>query len=159
MKNTDALVDKFTRALAEKGVPIIQSTEINWIDRLTSILPTKYPQSFMSFITRYVFDEFTVSKITFFANHGSKDSNELINAIPKDSIIFKTTTANGFLQFARPSTGSYDPICFDFRKRSNDKEYPVVRLNHEEILQFKRIKIVERLYSSLPELMQTYLKG
>jgi len=158
MKNTDSIVDKFTATLAHNGILIAQSKDINWIDHLISILPAKYPPSFMSLITRYTFDEFTADKISFFANHGSADSEELINAIPNDKFIFKTTITNGFLQFALPSTGSYDPLCFDIRKRKNNKEYPVVRLDHEEILQFERIKIVEPLYSSLIEMMQAYVE-
>lgn len=158
MKNTDSIVDKFAEALAQEGIPISQSKNINWIGHLISILPAKYSPSFMSLITRYTFDEFTADKIAFFANRGSANSDDLINAIPKDKFIFKTTTANGFLHFARPATGSYDPICFDIRKKRNNKEYPVVRLAHEEILQFERIKIVETLYSSFPEMMKAYIE-
>ncbi len=158
MKNTEYIVDKFAARLAQEGISISRSKEINWIDSLTSILPTKYSPSFMSLISRYAFDEFTAGKIAFFANRGSEDSTELINAISRDKIIFKTTIDNGFLHFARPSTGSYDPICFDIRKRRNDKEYPVVRLDHEEILQFERIKVIEPVYSSLYEMMKAYVE-
>jgi hypothetical protein len=158
MKNTDSIVDKFVDVLTQEGILISQSKEINWIDSLISILPAKYPPTFMSLVTRYTFDEFNAKNISFFANHGSADSVELINAIPKDKSIFKTTTANGFLQFARPATGSYDPICFDTQKRRNDKECPIVRLNHEEILQFDRIKIIEPLYPSLHEMMTEYIE-
>lgn len=158
MKNTDSIVDKFAAKLAQEGIKISQSKEINWIDRVMSILPAKYPPSFTSLIMRYTFDEFTADKIAFFDNHGTADSSELITAIPKDKFIFNTTTANGFLQFARPSTGSYDPLCFDIRNRRNDKECPIVRLDHEAILQFERITIVEQLYPSLYDMMKEYVE-
>ena len=52
--------------------------------------------------------------------------------------LMSTHTAN-FSQFARPEDGSYDPICFDARRRVNNREYPIVRLDHEEILSNNRI--------------------
>jgi hypothetical protein len=156
MKNTDSIVDKFVGTLSQEGINIGQSKNINWIDNFISIFPAKYAPSFMSLITRYTFDEFTADKITFYANGGNSEPHGLRNAILKDRIIFTATSANGFLHFTRSADGSYDPICFDVRNRRSDKEYPVVRLDHEEILQFERIKIVEILYSSLAELMKAY---
>jgi hypothetical protein len=47
---------------------------------------------------------------------------------------YSTNQLRGFIQFARPGDGSYDPICFDARRSANNREYPIVRLNHENIL-------------------------
>ncbi len=157
-KNVHIIVDGFARALAKKGISIKESTQIDWIDRIVAALPSKYPPSFMSFISRYVFDEFAAGKIQFFSNHGSRESDDLCNAIFEDPIIFKTTRANGFLHFARPEDDSYDPVCFDIRLRNRGKEYVVVRLDHEAILQFERIKIVDTFYSSLLDLMEEYIQ-
>jgi hypothetical protein len=152
----DSIVDGFVVRLVHEGVGIEASNEINWTEKLISSLPAKYPPSFMSLIRRYVFDQFTAEKITFYSNHGDKTADDLTAEIFKDQIIFKTTTANGFLHFARPADGSYDPLCFDIRNRKNNKEYPVVRLDHESILQFQRIRIIETLYPSLAEFMEKY---
>ncbi|OGW24389.1 MAG: hypothetical protein A2X59_09180 [Nitrospirae bacterium GWC2_42_7] len=108
----------------------------------------------MSLITRYIFDQFTAEKITFYSKHGDNAGDDLSKAIFKDQIIFKTTTANGFLHFARPADGSYDPLCFDIKKRKTNGEYPIVRLDHESILQFEHIKILETVYPSLMSRMQ-----
>lgn len=89
MKNTDSIVDQFAGALVKAGILISQSKNINWIEAFISLLPAKYPPSFMSLITRYTFDEFTTDKITFFANRGSKDSRELMKAILKINLYSK----------------------------------------------------------------------
>jgi len=43
MKNTDSVVDKFAKTLAQKAMPISQSKDINWIGHLVSVLHAKYP--------------------------------------------------------------------------------------------------------------------
>ena len=40
------------------------------------------------------------------------------------------------VQFGRPSTGSYDLVCFDFAQRTDEPR--VVRLDHEDILQERK---------------------
>ncbi len=89
-----------------------------------------------------------------FANHGGNSDYELIKAIFLDKIIFHTTISNGFIQFSRPSDGSYDPICFDIRSRKKTKEYPVIRLDHESILQFEEITVVEEIARSFIEVIE-----
>lgn len=55
---------------------------------------------------------------------------------------------HGYLQFARPDTGDYDPICFDTRRRLKGGEHPVVRVDHESILCNKRIGTVTEIAPS-----------
>jgi len=60
-------------------------------------------------------------------------------AIFRDPIIARTTQAQGFIQFARPADGCYDPICLDTNTRAPNREYPIVQIDHEQILSFGRI--------------------
>ena len=55
-------------------------------------------------------------------------------AILNDRIIADATLKAGYIQFTRPESGSYDPICFDATHAVSDREFPIVRLDHEEIL-------------------------
>jgi hypothetical protein len=66
----------------------------------------------------------------------------------RDQVLAVTTLRNGYIQFARPETGSYDPICFDARKRGANREFAIVRLDHEEILCNERIREVEKVADS-----------
>jgi len=156
MSKIDKIVDQFAKKLNENGIAIEPYGEIDWIDEIIHKLPAKYSPSFMSLISRYIFDDFEIDRLWFFANRGDQDWYELSQAIFRDSIIFQFTSSRGFLHFARPADGSYDPVCFDIRNRKNS-EFSVVRLDHEAILQSRQINIVETLYPSLLDFMLKYV--
>jgi hypothetical protein len=151
MRNTDQIIDDFVNSLNRNGGNILKFDGIDWIDPILKRFPAKYPPSFLSLISRYVYDSFDINEICLFANHGDKSHYDLSEAVFKDKLIFQTTTANGFMQFSKPSDGSYDPICFDIRKRKKFGEYKVVRLDHEKILQFEEIKVVKNIAESFVE--------
>lgn len=69
----------------------------------------------------------------------------------RDRAIAHTTLKNGYIQFARPDTGSYDPICFDAKKSVANREFGIVRLDHEQMLCNDRIKVVEKVADSFFE--------
>jgi hypothetical protein len=155
MNITDNIVDNFVEKLQSNGIAIQSHAGIDWIEKIIRRLPARFPPTFMSLISRYIFDEFEVEKLWFFANRGDQDWEELSQAVFRDKIIFKTTSTKGFLYFSRSADGSYDPICFDMRDRKK-REYPVVRLDHESILISETIKIIENVYPSLLEFMKDY---
>ena len=156
MSKIDKIVDEFAEKLKLNGIAIESYEDVDWVDRIVRRLPSKFSPTFMSLISRYIFDDFEVGNLWFFANRGDNDWNELSQSIFRDSIIFKFTTNNGFLHFAKPADNSYDPVCFDIRNRKK-REYPIVRLDHESILLSERIEIVESLCPSFLELMEEYI--
>ena len=158
MNKIDKIVDQFAQKLSVNGIAIAPSDEIDWIDSIVNRLPAKYPPTFMSLISRYIFDDFKIDNLCFFANRGDDDWYELSQAIFCDTVIFEITSSRGFLHFARPADGSYDPVCFDIRNRKK-VDYPVVRLDHESILVSSEIEIKDSFYPSMLELMEQYIIG
>ncbi|MCK4841634.1 MAG: hypothetical protein KAT04_07095 [Methylococcales bacterium] len=155
----NSIVDSFVKIINDSDECHIEACpSIQWIDGITNRLPSKFSPSFMSLISRYVFDDFEAGEIWFYANHGNSSYNELVQAIFRDEIIFKTTIRNGLIHFARPSDGSYDPICFDISKRNKKGEFQVVRLDHEILLQHKKITVKKLIASSLLEYMENQIK-
>jgi hypothetical protein len=154
MNRTDQIIDKFVINHNNNGGNIMAFEDINWIAPILKELPAKYPPSFLSLVSRYVFDSFNINKVCLFANRGDKSHDDLSVAIFKDKLIFKTTVSNGFIQFARPSDGSYDPICFDIRKRNKAGEFQVVRLDHEMILQHNQVKVIDNLAESFIQVLE-----
>lgn len=153
MNSIDKIVDEFVSRCIQNGFHIQKSAEISWVNAILKRLPAKYPASFLSLISRYIFNPFEVGEICLFANCGNNSHDELGSAIFRDEIIFRTTTSKGFIQFSRPADGSYDPVCFDIRKRKKKKECPIVRLDHEDILQFEQIKVVDHIAGSFIEVI------
>ena len=110
-----------------------------WIEDLEPKLPKRFPASFRSLLSRYAFPPFDAGDLSLFANTGTSNEEELSVAIFKDRVIADTTLKAGYIQFARPTSGSYDPIRFDARQARSNREFSIVRLDHEEILCRERI--------------------
>lgn len=146
--NVHELIDQF--------VAIVDSLESNfrriesapWIADLEAKLAKRLPVSFRSLVTRYSFSAFDAGALSFFSNLGDGSDEELSVAIFRDRAIADVTLKAGYIQFARSADGSYDPICFDANRSSKNREFLIVRLDHEEILCRGRIRIAETLADS-----------
>jgi hypothetical protein len=118
---------------------IMSAASTPWLDSFEALLPCPFPPSFRSLIRRYVFADFEVGPLWLPANTGEPLFYELSTFFVKDAHLFGTLIQNGFLPFARPDTGCYDPICFDTKRKLTHGEFPIVRVEHEAILCFDRI--------------------
>ena len=59
----------------------------------------------------------------------------------KDKGLWETLIPNGYLQFGKGPDMDYDPVCFDISSRKN-RDYRIVKIDHEEILCNYRSKVV-----------------
>lgn len=134
---------------------ILRYDKINWIDGIIARLPRKLPPSFLSFISRYAFPSFEAGPITFFANTGYNIDWEMYHKMFDDEFLCKPLFKNGYIHFACPWEGNYDPICFD-AKTGRDNEYPIVQLDHEEILRHSKIMVVKEIAPSFLHFAQSF---
>lgn len=139
--NVHELIDDFVSVVDPSGNIFRRVYEAPWIDALELTLKLRLPVSFRSLVARYVFLTFDAGGISFFANTGVVSMAELSAAIFKDRIIAEASLRAGYIQFGRPEGGSYDPICFNAARSSSNREFPIVRLDHEEILCNDRIRV------------------
>jgi len=146
--NVHELIDQLASAIAQAGHVIQPISDAPWIPELESRLPKRLPASFRSLVTRYAFPPLQVGELSLFGNMGTDDVDEMSNAIFKDRIIAEGTMRAGYIQFARPATGNYDPICFDARRPVTNREFPIVRIDHEELLCNDRIRVSETFAKS-----------
>ena len=146
--NTHELIDQFVARVAQSTNIFQLIEDAPWITKLEQRLPKALPASFRSLVTRYAFTPFDAGGLSFFANMGTDDLDEMSVAIFQDRIITEATLNAGYIQFARPATGSYDPVCFDATRAVSNREFPIVRLDHEEILCRDRIYVSERVADS-----------
>jgi hypothetical protein len=91
-----------------------------------------------------------------FANSGHELFYELADKVFKDKGIFPTLHKNGFLQFGLPHETNYDPVCFHMKRRSR-ADAPIVQLDHEQLVQWSRIRVVREIAPSFAQFMQTAL--
>jgi hypothetical protein len=146
--NVGELIDRFVAIIDPAGSVFRRIDSAPWIDALETRLPKRFPASFRSLVTRYAFPSFDVSGLYFFANRGVDSYDDLSVAVFKDKFIADATLKAGYIQFARPLGGSYDPICFDARQSVSNREFPIVQLDHEDILCRNRIRTVASLSDS-----------
>jgi len=142
------IIDELVIRADPSGAIFRRIDSARWVEALEAKLPRRFPVSFRSLLTRYAFTPFDAGGLSFFANMGNDSPDELSVAIFNDPIIAGATLEASFIQFARPVGGNYDPVCFDARRTASNREFPIVRLNHEEVLCYGRIRVSERVADS-----------
>ena len=146
--NVHEIIDKFVASVDSAEANFRRVENAFWVDEFEAKLPKHLPASFRSLITRYSFAPFDCGALSFFAKLGDGSNEDLSVAILRDRFISDATLQAGFVQFARPSCGSYDPICFDTNRSRSRREFPIVRLDHEAILCRDRIRVIETVEDS-----------
>ena len=143
---------------------IVRSEGASWMAELESQLPHRWPVTFRSLISRYLFPSFECGPLQFYSvgvTNSIEDFNELRIAVLGDRPLLTVLWKHGYLPlpFARPADGSYDPVCFDCRQKSDSTEPAVVRIDHEEILRRERIRIGKILSPAFNLLLKNITAG
>ena len=63
----------------------------------------------------------------------------------RDAYLSKAALSTGLLQIGHPETGAFDPVCLDSRQMKNRREYPLLLLDHEALLQFQPVLVVQMI--------------
>lgn len=138
---------------------IVPSDFRKTIESLQKKLSKPFPPSFFSLISRYAFPSFETETIFFYGNSGENLFYELSTRIFEDIVMSPFLIQNGFIQIGQPAEGNYDPICFDTRgKLETAEEYPILQINHEEILCNKQLVVVKEIASSFVCFVEIYLQ-
>jgi hypothetical protein len=181
--NVDVLVDRFVKAInravrqriREEDIPVqlrrggarfglyyswnIQRFEhIHWIAAVEKKLPKPLPPSYRSLVTRYIFPAFEVPPLILLGNTGHALYNEMSYVIFRGKVVSGSLLAAGFVQFARPNTGDYDPICFDLNRRDSQGECPVVRISYQHALLANKPKVISELSPSFAIFVERFLE-
>ncbi len=138
---------------------ILRSPGIAWIDETESRLPARFPNSYSVLVRNYEFPAFDVGGLTLFSNTREGTPFELRANIFADPHLSPLLLRHGFIPFARPATGSYDPMCFDAGRRAHRNEFPIVQLDHESVLCGGRLKIARDVARSFYRLVDDLLKA
>lgn len=124
-----------------------------WLAPFEQSLPFRLPPTYRSLLLRYRFPAFEVGPAALFGNVDGTSYDDLVVASTRDPVLSSVARANGFVQIGRAEPGSYDPICFDMRRRTKGGEARLVRLDHEAILINQAIRVVDTIAASFLELL------
>jgi hypothetical protein len=154
MPSVDEIVDALAARLKSADLLIGRIDAAPWIDQFEARIAMRLPRSYGSLVRHYAFLPFEWNSLQFFGNSGTSDEWDLAAAAFRDPTISEMSLTEGYVQFARPAH-SYDPICFDTAKPAHNREFPIVRLDHEEMLVRGRIKVAEALSRSFAAMAQS----
>ena len=159
MREADRVVDRFADRLKRGGILIASIHSAPWIDALEKQLPKRLPPSFSSLVKRYAYVPFEWGPLHFFGNSATGDEQDFPAIVLRDRLLWSTMLNSGFVQFAQPAGVNHDAICFDMRASQRNREFPIVRLDHESILIKQRIKICGEIAPSFFALVETFVEG
>ena len=132
-----------------------------WFEAFEHELHLKFPPSFQYLLSRYAFPAFQCGPVFLYANTGyellsEQDfSWEFKERLFKDKSLANALLPAGYLQIGNPNDCNYDPVCFD-TNNSNNGEYAIVQIDHEGILCWSEINVVEVIAPSFLELIENY---
>lgn len=181
--NTDLLVDEFVRkinaglrerlqevdapAAIRRGKPdryggydwqIVEADGLAWLKDAMESLPQHLPRSYLSLITRYAFPGFQCGEVFLFANTGSGTTFEFKDMLSRDKHMSPFLLQNGFIHVGSPVEYNYDPICFDTNQKRQNREYPLVHINHEGVLCHSRIMVRKCVASSFCAFVRDFVE-
>jgi hypothetical protein len=112
------------------------------------------PYFYRRLIDNYEFLPFEIGSLEFFGAFGAKDDPDDISCrLFLDPAFVSILLPGRLFHFARPHTGSYDPVCVDLSTQGSI-DGPVVILDHEAILCNSKVRVVTRVARSLQQFME-----
>ncbi len=133
--------------------PIKVETESSSLDLIYSTLPRRFPPLFERLVLSYRWAEVDLGPYRLIANPPGSGLDALLHQMSKDPIIWNCLLEAGYMQFGKGPDSDYDPICFDTSARTENDDYKIVKVAHEQILCNNRVEIVAELAPSFEQLM------
>jgi hypothetical protein len=159
-------VPPFLRENADDSQPDVIDGCTNWrivkcdnsrrLDELQKRTGRSFPPSFEYFVDHYAFPAFEFGSVMFFANTGMDTYWELEKRLSQDPHMSPQLLEAGFLQIGNPFFYHYDPVCFECNGPRIEKR--MVQLDHEAILQQRRMIAVREIASSFVEFLRAAVR-
>jgi len=124
--------------------PLAQRTEASELDPLYAKLPARFPPLYEQLVLSYRWADVDLQPFTLLANPPGNGLSGLLQRVISDKGLWETLVPNGYIPFVKGTDIDYDPVCFDIKSREN-RDYRIVKIDHQEILCNYRIKVVSEL--------------
>jgi hypothetical protein len=137
--------------LIKRGVAFERVSLAPWISVIEVRLGFGLPASLRVLASNYRFPQLELGGVQFFANLGDGSDDDMTVAPFRDKGLFEWLRTHRKVHFARPATGSYDPVCLESR---GTHSAAVEQIDHEDILLSRKKVKSTALAASLEELLQ-----
>jgi hypothetical protein len=152
--DSDEIVLKFVEAVRAQGGTIYTRTSPSPVGEIERRLSFPLPHFYRRLIAGYEYFPFTIGNLVFFGAFGEKsDPDDIACKLFLDPAFVSTLLPARLFHFARPDTGSYDPVCVDL-STPGTIDGPVVTIDHETILCESKVRVVTQVARSLQRFME-----
>ena len=134
--------------------PILQTTDATMLDPLYAKLPARFPPLYENLLLTYRWPEVDLGSYRLFGNPLGPDLLGFLHEISKDKFMSSYLLKNGYIPFGKGPDIDYDPVCFDLKSRKKNREFAIVKLDHEEILCNERTRVVAELAPTFEQLVR-----
>jgi hypothetical protein len=133
--------------------PIPQATDRSMLEPLYAKLPARFPPLYEQLVLTYRWADVDLGTYRLLGNPLGPSVLGLLDKMLKDKFLSTCLLKNGFIPFGKGPDIDYDPVCFDLGARKKNREFAIVKLDHEEILCNERIKVVAELAPTFEQLL------
>jgi len=139
--------------------PILQTTDATMLNPLYAKLPARFPRLYEKLLLTYRWAEVDLGCYRLFGNPLGTDFLGLLHEISKDKVLSTCLLKNGYIPFGKGPDIDYDPVCFDLKSRKKNREFTIVKLDHEEILCNERTRVVAELAPTFEQLVRKTIEA
>jgi hypothetical protein len=133
--------------------PIKVNSALELLEPIYSKLPARFPPLFELLVLSYRWAEIDLKLFRLLANPPGRDLSGLLGEMSKDPHLWNPLLQAGYIRFGKGADMDYDPVCFDISSRKKNRDYRIVKIDHEEILCNNRVKVTSELAPSFQQLM------
>lgn len=133
--------------------PVKASTDRGLLEPIYAKLPARFPPLYEQLVLSYRWAEVDLGSFRLLANPPGPDLDGLLAEIERDKGLTESLIPAGYIKFGKGPDMDYDPVCFDIKSRTKSKDYRIVKIDHEQILCNRRVKVVAELAPSFEQLM------
>jgi hypothetical protein len=133
--------------------PLRIDTPPKALETLYSVLPARLPRLYERLVLSYRWASVDLGRYRLLANPPGPSLDGLLQKISRDPALWKTLLPAGYILFGHGPDLDYDAVCFDFSRGRSGEHCRIVKLDHEEILCYGRIKEAAVLAPTFRELV------
>ena len=125
------------------------------LDPLYAKLPARSPPLYEQLVLTCRWADVSLGSYRLIGNPLGPDLSGLLDKMLKDKFLSACLLKNGYIPFGKGPDIDYDAVRFDLKSRKKNREFSIVKLDHEEILCVERIKVVAELAPTFEHLVKT----
>ncbi len=108
-------------------------------------------------MTRYEYPALDLGALVLLGNTAEGALYEFRTEVFADRAMSPFLLENRLIHFAKSGDWQYDPVCLDARQSAHRREFPVIRVDGEEILCNNRLRIMDEIAPSFFEFVRSYV--